>query len=135
MPLTVAVAPAVAANVPFRFTVPGQQRWTVRSVVAVCATQAGGAPGRSFTLQVTDGTNTVALAGASDAGTEPATVTVTWANVPSSAVSSGTTGIVVAAFPNVVISPGYQLVGTVVAGVATDQWTHAVCWYDFANTA
>lgn len=133
MPLTVAVAPAVAANTPFRFTVPGQQRWTIRTVYAVCATQVGGQPNRSYSLTLSDGTHTVAVAAAADAGTEPATVNVTWANVPSADVTAGTTGIVVAAFPAVVLPPGFTITGTIVAGVATDQWTLAVCWYDFAN--
>lgn len=119
----------------FRFTVPGHQRWTLRSVRAVCARAGGGAPGRAYTLIVTDGTNEVAVAGADDAGTDPGTCSVTWANTPAASVAAGSAGVVVAPIGALILPAGYTISGVIVGAVAGDHWTSAVAWYDFALAA
>lgn len=118
----------------FTFVVPGDQQWTIRTVCAVASTQAGGAPDRAFLLQVTDGTSLVASAGAADAGTEPATVTLTWANSAAGAIGVGNVGFVVAPFPNVVVHPGYVLTGSIVNPAAGDTYESATAWVDFDYT-
>ena len=71
---------------------------------------------------------------ASDAGNEPATVTVTWANSGPTAVTAGNVGVSVTTFPTLQLDPGYQLVGTIVSGHAGDRWTTAAVWADFTDT-
>lgn len=123
-------AAAVAVNTPFTVTVPAQEQWKVLSVCAVCARAAGGVPNRSFQLALTDGTNTFVTSPAADAGTEPGTCTVTWCNGSPSSVASGATGVSLGPLTPVNIVPGYQLIGTVLASAAGDQWTSAVVWVD-----
>lgn len=126
----VTVAPAVAANTPFTFVVPGHQIWNVLSVQAVLSRAAGGIPNRALQLAVTDGTHTVVTSPADDAGTEPGTLTVTWTQGQPSAVASGATGVSLGPFAVQTLPPGYKLIGTVLNGSASDQWTSAVCWWD-----
>jgi hypothetical protein len=130
MPAIVVTAPAVGANVPFTFTVPGQQTWTILAVSATLSRAVGGTPNRALQLAITDGTTTVYVSPAADAGTEPGTLTVTWANATPSAVSSGATGISLGPLGPVVCAPGYVITGTVLNGVVTDQWTRAAIWVD-----
>lgn len=130
MVLRITTAPAVAADTPFQLVVPGQQVWRLKSVCAVLSRAVGGVPTRRLQLSVTDGTTTVLVSPANDAGTEPGTLTVTWANAAPSAVASGTTGISLGPLSPMVLFAGYTIVGTVVGGVAADQWTSAVAWWD-----
>lgn len=134
MALKVVVAPAVAANTPFVIIVPGQETWRVISVAAVCSRGVGGTPNRAFQLAVGDQTKTVVTTPASDAGTEPGTCTVTWANGNPSSVASGSTGVSLGPLAPITIPPGYRLTGTVLNGVAADQWTSALAWVDYRVT-
>ena len=128
--LWVTVAPAVAANTAFTFTVPGHQVWDVISVQATLSRSIGGTPNRSLRLQITDGTNAVVTTPATDAGTEPGTLTVTWTQAQPSAVSSGSQGVSMGPLARCLLPPGYRIIGTVLNGVAADQWTRAVCWWN-----
>lgn len=131
MALKVARAAAVAANAPFTITVPGQEIWTVIAVRAVLSRAVGGLPNRALQLTISDGTNVVITSPAADAGTEPGTLTVTWANASASAVSSGATGVSLGPLGPTRLTAGYVIAGTVVNGVATDQWTSAIAWVDY----
>lgn len=128
------VAAPVAANTPFTFTVPGQRTWRILSVVAVLSRAVGGLPNRAVNLTITDGTNTVMASPASDAGTEPGTLTVTWANAQPAAVSSAGTGVSLGPLPTITVWPGYILTGRVTNGAAADQWTSAAAWVDETET-
>ena len=130
MPLTVVKAAAVAANTPFAFTVPGQQWWQLLAVSATLSRAVGGLPTRALQLTITDGTTTIYTSPAADAGTEPGTLTVTWADASPAAVSSGGTGVTLGPLGPLRLEPGYKITGTVLNGVATDQWTRAAVWVD-----
>jgi hypothetical protein len=132
--LQIAVAKLAAPVTTFTFTVPGDQQWTIRSVCAVATRAAGGIPNRAYTLVVTNGTVTVAAVGADDAGTEPGSCTVTWANTPGGTTASAATGISIAPLGPLVLPPGYKLTGTIVGAVAGDTWASAVAWYDYTYT-
>ena len=122
----------LAANAQtFTFTVPGNQQWQMRSVVAVCSRAVGGTPNRSFLLSVTDGTNTVAALPAGDAGTEPGTCTITWADMLATSQASGGTGFVAAPLRLKPLAAGYQLTGSIVSAAASDKFTSAVAWYSY----
>lgn len=133
--LEVAIAEITGTTTEFSFIVPGDQRWVIRTVFAVALTAVGGAPNRAYLLSVTDGTTLVAQAGAGDAGAEPATCSVTWANSAAGQVSAGNVGTSVAPFANFLVNPGYEIVGTIVNPAAGDTWSVAACWYDFTYTA
>lgn len=128
------VASAVAANTPFTLTVPGQRTWRVLSVVAVLSRAVGGTPNRALRLTITDGTNTVMSSPALDAGTEPGTLTVTWANATPTAVASAGTGVSLGPLPTITVLPGYVFSGSVTNGAVADQWTSAVVWVDESDT-
>lgn len=130
MALRVYVAAAVAANTPFTFTVPGAHTWKLLSVCAVLSRAVGGTPTRALRLTITDGTNTIMASPASDAGTEPGTLTCTWSNAQPASVASGATGVTLGPMPVLVLYAGYVLTGTVVNGAGADQWTSAVVWVD-----
>lgn len=132
--LTVKAASVVGTVTTWSLTVPGNQLWYPRSFVAVASTTVGGSPNRAYTLGITDGSNLVAKVGAADAGTEPATVTVTWANVPSAASTSGNIGTTVAPLPALILKPGYVITGTIINSHAGDTWASALCWYDYIDT-
>lgn len=134
MALNVVKAAAVAANTPFAFTVPGNQRWHLLSVRAVLSRAVGGTPNRSLQLTVTDGTTAVYVSPAADAGTEPGTLTVTWTNAQPAAVASGGTGVTLGPLGELILLAGYVITGTVVSGAAADQWTTAAAWVDFHLT-
>lgn len=112
-------------------TVPGNHIWYPRSFIAVAATQAGGAPNRAYTLSITDGTSLVGKFGAVDAGTEPATVTITWTNSAQGDVTAGAIGVVVAPMASPILKPGYVITGTIVNPAAGDTWVSALAWYDY----
>ena len=118
----------------FTVTVPGQQNWQLRSVYAAVTRGTGGTPGRYYTLAITDQTNTVATVAAADAGTDPGTCTVTWADVSASATSSGSVGVSAAPIPKLVLPAAYQLVVTINNPVAGDTFTQVNCWYDYNET-
>lgn len=130
MAKTTYAAASVAANTPFTFTVPGQRIWRVLSIVATLSRAVGGTPNRALQLAITNGTATLALLPADDAGTEPGTLTVTWTNGIPASVASGATGVSLGPLPDMSLPPGYKLIGTVLNGVATDQWTAATVWVD-----
>jgi hypothetical protein len=132
--LQVNAKPNTLSGTGFTFVVPGHQLWTVRTVVAVASTHVGGAPNRAFQLVVTRPPNTVIAAAADDAGTEPATVTVTWANVPASSIGAGNIGISVGAVAIPTLEPGYVITGTILNPAASDAWTAATAWYTFADS-
>lgn len=134
MYLTTAVPTAPVSGTSFAFTVPGQQAWRVRSIVATVTRAAGGSPNRTYTLTVTDGTTTVAVVPADDLGTEPGTETITWADAPANDVTSGALSYVVAPMSLPALYPGYKLTGTIVGAVAGDTWLTVVCWFDFIYT-
>lgn len=128
------VAASVAANTPWTLTVPGQRVWAVLSVVAVLSRAVGGTPNRALRLVITDGTNTVMASPATDAGTEPGTLTATWCNAQPNTVSSGSTGVTLGPLPAITVLPGYVFTGSVVNGAVADQWTSAVVWVDESDT-
>jgi len=134
MALRVVSAPVVAANTPFTITVPGQEVWTIWSVFAVCARAVGGTPNRAYQLAVTDETSNLVVSPAADVGTEPGTCSVTWTDGSPSSVASGATGISLGPLGKVVCPSGYRLIGTVLNGVAADQWTTARAWVDVRAT-
>lgn len=134
MYLQVAVAKIVAPTLTFALVVPGDQYWVLRSVRAVATRAAGGAPNRAYTLQITNAAIVVAAIGADDAGAEPGTCGVTWANTPGGTIASGATGVSVAPLGPFALPPGYTLTGTIISPAAGDTWTSAVCWYDYAYT-
>lgn len=119
----------------FRFTVPGHQRWALRSVRANATRDVGGAPNRVYVLTITDGLTIVAQVGAADAGTEPGSCVITWADLPAASVASGNQGVTVAPLPPVMLNPGYEIIGAINNGALADAWDEAVAWYDFAYTA
>lgn len=130
MALKTYTAAAVAANTPFTLTVPGARRWNLLSVVGVLSRAVGGTPNRALKLSITDGTSTIFASPATDAGTEPGTLTATWANGNPAAVASGATGVTLGSLPSLLLLPGYVITGTVLSGAAADQWTSAVAWVD-----
>lgn len=130
MALQTYTAAAVAANTPFTFTVPGQRIWRILSVVATLSRAVGGTPNRALQLAVSNGTQTILTSPADDAGTEPGTLTVTWANAQPAAVASGSTGVTLGPLPVLTIYPGYVLTGTVLNAQVGDQWTAARIWVD-----
>lgn len=127
---TVLAAPTVG-NGPFTFVVPGQETWTILSLVATVQRGAGGTPNRSYLLTFTDSANAVALAPAADAGTEPGTGTITWANAPAAVLAAGSIVTVLAPLPLLVLPSGYQIVGTIERAAVADQWATALVWVEF----
>lgn len=134
MTLKVVDVPTISTPFAFTFAVPGNERWTLRSVRADVARVVGGAPNRAYSLTVSDGTNIVAQAGADDAGAEPGTTSVTWCDCPSAKVAAGNDGVVVAPLPNLAIEPGYLIVGTILNPAGADAWLDAIVWLDYLNT-
>lgn len=131
--LEVVASPDVAPNIGLvSFVVPGHQLWRPRAFHAVAHKEVGGAPDRSYVLNITDGTNTVASIGAADAGDEPGTCEVTWAPTPSAASSAGSRGIAVAPLTDFVLPAGYRVDLLMVNTVAGDQWVSAVAWVDYS---
>lgn len=125
------IAPAA---ITFQFVVPGDKVWTIRSVIAFATRAAGGTPDRAYLLEVATSTGTVSAVGAPDAGTDPGTCTITWANCPAAAVDSGNLGVVIAPFNPPILQPGYTITGTILNPAAGDTWAAATVWYDFALT-
>lgn len=134
MTLKVVTVPTSFSATTFVFQVPGNERWTLRSVRADVNRAVGGAPNRAYSLSVTDGTSTVAQAGADDAGAEPGVTSITWCDCPAGTVAAGSDGVVVAPLPNLTVAPGYQIVGTIIGAVAGDQWADALVWLDYLLT-
>lgn len=131
MPLTTAFASVTPGAPDVTFLVPGHELWMPRSIFAIADRAAGGAPDRSYTLQISDGANVVAQVGAVDAGDEPGTCDVTFANAPAAAVNAGTVGITLAPLAPLRLPAGYTLTVTIVNPAVGDTWVTAVCWYDF----
>lgn len=131
MPLATAVATVVPGDLGVSFVVPGHEIWSPRSIFAIADRGAGGAPNRSYTLIITDGSQIVAQVGAADVGIEPGTCDVTFANAPAAAVASGSTGITLAPLAPLRLPAGYILQVNINNAVAGDTWVSGVCWYDF----
>lgn len=132
--LTTLVATIEPGDQTFMFTVPGDKKWTIRSVLAVASRQPGGAPDRAYTLTVATSTGPVTSSGAADNGTEPGTCTITWTNAPSATVEAGSVGVTIAPFNPPELQPGYTVVGTILNAAAGDEWESAVVWYEYVNT-
>lgn len=128
--LYVVNAPAVPANTDFVFVVPGNQRWALHTVCATVSRQVGGLPNRQFQLTIRNGTDTLVVSPAADAGTEPGTCTVTWANCSPLSVASGATGIALGPIPEMTLFPGYTITGAILNSAFNDQWTIATAWFD-----
>lgn len=128
--LTVATVPDTLTATTFAFVIPGGERWDIRSVFAQAVKDTGGAPDRSFELTVTNGTDTVSAVGATDIGTEPGTIDVTWTNAPAQASAGGAHGVVLAPFNPPGLFPGYVVTGSIVQPAGADSWTNVVVWYD-----
>lgn len=126
--LAAVIAPGATT---FTFLVPGNQLWSIRSVYAVATRDAGGAPDRAYKLTVSAGATIVALTGAPDAGAEPGTCAVTWANAPGGSVDSDDLGFVLAPFNPPQLQPGYTIAGEITNAAGADEWASATCWYDF----
>lgn len=133
--MLLAVAPQTfdVPSVTFTFTVPGDQVWAPRAFRAIAQRAVGGST-RGYLLTITDSTNTVAAIGATDAGDEPGTCDVTWADVPSATVHAASVGVVVAPLPRLELKGGYVVTGEILNPAAGDTWGEAVAWYDFAYT-
>lgn len=129
-----ALATLSGGNLTFTAVVPGQQLWTIRSILAVATRGAGGAPNRSYLLSFTDGTSTVAQMGAADAGTDPGTCTITWADASPAAIGLGNAGFSLAPIVRSPLPPGYNIIGTFKGNVAGDAWTSARVWFDYVDT-
>lgn len=135
MLLDVVAAELTAPATTFSFVVPGDRVWSLRSIVAVVNTDAGGQPDRGYTLAITDGTTLVARVGADDNGTEPAELTITWADAPAGTVQAGAVATSIAPLPRLTLKPGYVITGTIVNPVGTDTWISAVAWYEYTPSA
>lgn len=135
MPLQIAQAILPPGALTVTFLVPGHEIWTPRTVRALADRGAGGAPNRSYMLTIGDGQNIVAQVGAADAGTDPGSCDVTWANMPAASSASGALGVTVAPLGPFRLPAGYLLTATIDSPAAGDQWTNAICWYDYAYSA
>lgn len=117
------------------FIVPGHQQWRPRSFHAVANKVVGGSPIRSYVLNISDGTNTVASVGAVDDGAEPGTCEVTWAPTQAAHSSSGTTGVTVAPLAEFLLPAGYEIDLIIVNPAIGDGWLSAVAWVDYSYSA
>lgn len=129
--LKVVTAIDILTATEFMFFVAAGEVWSLRSVVANVARAAGGAPGRGYVLEITDGTSVVSAFPADDAGTEPGACEITWANCPKGSDSTGNEGIVSAPMRADLCPIGYQIKGLITGAVLGDQWLDAVVWCDF----
>lgn len=129
--LAVPIAPGATT---FVATVPGDRRWVIRTVIATCVRDAGGAPDRSYTLTVATSTGPVAIMPADDLGTEPGAETITWCNAPAAAVTVAGLSVVVAPMALPSLQPGYTVTGEIIGAVGADAWVSATVWYDYVLT-
>jgi hypothetical protein len=134
MLLTTARATITGTVTTFTITVPGQQLWRLRSVIATATRAAGGAPNRAYQLAVTNGATTLVVCPAADAGTEPGTITATWTDTNSASVASGSVGVTVGPLGLIVIPSGYKIVGTILSPAVGDTWNTATAWYEYSDT-
>lgn len=111
--------------------VPGDRLWSIRTIFTVAARDTGGTPSRSYLLTVATSTGIVAAVAATDAGTEPGTETITFANAPSSIVAVGGDAVAVAPMVLPTLYPGYTITCDIVNAVGADRWTSARVWYDY----
>lgn len=135
MPLQIAQAIIAPGDQFVAFLVPGHEIWTPRTIRATADRAAGGAPNRSYMLTIGDGQSIVAQVGAADAGSEPGTCDITWANMPAASSASGSLGVTVAPLGPFRLPAGYRLIATIDSPAAGDQWIDAVCWYDYVYSA
>lgn len=129
--LQTAVADVSTPSAYAQFIVPGNEIWSPRAVFAVASRGTGGAPGRGYELDISNSVAIVTAIGAADAGTEPGTCSITWANAASNVVGLGPTGFSVASWPVQELEPGYVIGVNILNSVAADHWLSVVCWYDF----
>lgn len=133
MTLEVFSTPTAITATVVTFVVPGHQLWVVRSIHADVHRGAGGAPNRSYLLKITDGTTTVLQVGAGDAGTEPGTCSITFADTPASSVAAGSVGTVVAPLGVLKLFPGYVVTLTILNPAGADAWLDAAVWADWVE--
>lgn len=131
MPSRIVPASPGPAPTSFTFTVPGNERWTVKSVCATFGRAPGGVPNRGYLLNIQASGFTLASVGAPDVGTEPGTDIVTWSDAPASAASFGGQGFVAAPFAAVLLDPGYVLLGNIVNPVVGDTVDIATAWVEY----
>lgn len=131
MTLKIVPATLTAPPVAFTVTVPGNERWTVRSV---CATVQRGATvdaARGYLLTIVSSGFTLGAVGATDPGSGVGLCVVTWADAPASEVAFGPDGYAVAPFAAVPLDPGYVLDGGMVHNHAGDAFTSVNVWLDY----
>lgn len=114
------------------FVVPGHQVWHPRAFHAVANKALNPGQVRSYVLNITDGSNTVASVGADDAGAEPGLIEVTWAPTQAAHSASGPTGVTVAPLADLSLPAGYTIDLLMVNTVPGDGWLSAVAWVDYA---
>lgn len=131
MTVKVVTQPDQLSATVFTFVVPAGEVWSLRSVNALCARGAGGTPGRAYRLDITNGTNVVSAFGAQDAGTDPGSCEITWAQCPAGADATANDGIVSAPMRADRLPTGYQIVGTITGAVAGDGWSTLAVWLDY----
>jgi hypothetical protein len=135
MTVKVVTRPDSLTATTFTFVVPAGEIWSLRSVVVNVTRGAGGAPGRAYRLDITNGTSVVSAFGAADAGTDPGTCEITWCQAPAGADATGNAGIVSAPMRADRCPTGYQIIGTITGSVAGDLITAATVWCDFVNAS
>lgn len=131
--MLLAVTPAIfqVGQTEIQWVVPGHQTWYPRAFRARAERDTGGAPDRSYSLTVTDGTSVVATVGADDNGTEPGFCDITWCDAPAATVANTNLGVTVAPLPGMKLPGGYIIRLVINNNVGVDQWIDAVAWYDF----
>lgn len=131
--MLLAVTPCIFApgDTQIHFVVPGHQSWSPLSFRGTASRDTGGAPDRSYSLVVTDGTNVVALVGADDNGSEPGLCDITWCDAPAATVAAGNRGVTVAPLPAMRLPAGYTVSLVINNAVGVDAWVDAVAWYDY----
>lgn len=127
---TTAAATIDPSGVVFTLTVPGDQRWTLRSVIAT-ANRDTTVADRTFVLSYTNQTVTVAQSAAQDTGPGLTPITITWANSQPAILETTTQGWTVAPLIAVPLPAGYQIIGSITDPQPLDVWTAAIAWYDF----
>lgn len=133
MSVKVVTQPFATTGTTTTFVVPQGEVWTLRSVVAHVTRGAGGVPNRAYTLTITNGTDTVSAFAAADAGTDPGTCEVTWADCPGGVGASGNAGVASAPLKAQNMPPGYTITATITGTVAGDNIDAMTVWLDYVD--